>query len=196
MKPKFKSKPATPRRPRLPKLPTSTLTAAFNVIEPNWRSYMDYVRIAARDGDGDMIRYIEVYDSLDRRTQKNILPEEVCERANVDTARLVGIVGEYLWKNSSYNVDFMKAIAHPKVVAKTIKSALSNSRTAPADRTNFLKATGFLPQPKAVIGNTFNAPLIGAGQEERPKLPSHEEEMKQLEAADAADIIEGEITRA
>lgn len=175
-------------------LPSSTLTAAFNHLEPSWREYINYVQISARDGHEDMKRLYEQWLLLPERDRTYTTPERLCELSNVDPGDLVAEVVRQLWKAKNFAAGVITAVAHPKVIAKTVKSALGSSKSAGFDRTNFLKATGFIPQQKpSLFAKEVNFPQLPAGDSpEMPKLLSHEEEIKRLEAADA-EALEGEI---
>lgn len=178
-----KRKSATPRS--LAKLPSSTLTAAFNYLQPSWREYINYVEISAKEGDPEMKRLLDVHTTLTPRERQYITPEQLCERSNVEAADLVAEVCRQLYKLKHFQSSVIAAVNEPLVVAKTAKSALGNSKQAGFDRTNFLKGVGFLPTPKPSIFNINTQPQAQLPTSEMPKLLSHADEMSLLDAGEA-----------
>lgn len=174
-------KPKTPRT--LAKLHASTLTSAFNYLEPNWRAYIDYVRMSAEEGDKDMQRFVQIWMTLTAREKFAITPEQLCERANVQVEDLVGEVCRMLWKVQNFAAGIITALAHPKVIKKTVQEAMK--KDGGVDRSNFLKGTGFLPTPKPAIMNPHYHLPAGTPPPEAQMLPSHSEEIGLLDAMDA-----------
>lgn len=161
---------------------------AFRHIKPSWRHYLDHVETAAKDGDGEMQKYMSAFYGLTRREQTTVTPEQLCELASVKTEVLFAAVCGQLWRNANIEANMITAINHPRVVEKTAKSALGKDGFK--DREMFNKATGFLPTPKGgpsvvipIHNNPQTAIINGQPTEKAHSLPSMEEEAMQMDRA-------------
>jgi hypothetical protein len=136
------------------------LAAAFRPIRPTWRSYIECVDFAARNGDPAMVRYRDSYLALAPRDRRSHWPEQICELANVTPGELVGAVCRALWECGVAESSVVSAIAHPKVVESTVKLALKAEHYR--DRELFFRLTGSLPDKKGASINIFNNPTAQA----------------------------------
>lgn len=187
-----KTKPKAKRKPsRLPTLPPSPMAADFRHLKPSWRSYVDYVAIAARDGDKDMARYLACLSALSQKEQDAHTPETICDLANVKPADLFGAVSGQVWSASRREATMLIAVNHPRIIERTAKSALTPKGIK--DREMFHKGTGFLPTPKGSVVNVHNSPQMmqvgGTGSSSTPlSLPTMEQDMMEIEDAEFTDI--------
>lgn len=145
-----------PTRPPVGKLPKSPLANCFRHIlnpdtgEPEWRYYLLWVEIAANEGDEKMKVLLDHYLSLPTREQATVMPEQLCDMANVPPHELMGVVAGQLFKYGRQETLMIAAIQQPQIVAAVAERA-KQYEGAP-DATLFLKGTGFVPTPK---GTTF-----------------------------------------
>lgn len=192
-----KKKKPVKRKSGLPKLPPSPMAVDFRHLKPSWRSYIDYVSLAARDGDKDMGKYLASYAQLSKKEQLTHTPETLCDLSGVKPADLFGSVCGQVWASSQREASMLIAINHPRVIEKTAKFALQAKGVK--DREMFHKGTGFLPTPKGAQISINNSPqmLQASGGNNPLALPSMEEEMMEIEEADIAagnlPMIEGEV---
>lgn len=169
------------------KLPPSAMAVAFRHLKPTWRSYVDLVEAAAREGDKEMAKVYRTWVDLPPREKQTISPEMLCDLCSVKPSVLIGAVTAQLWAQNSQEASMITAIYHPRVIERTAKQAL-NGKNGFGDRELFHKATGFLPTPKGG-GITIDASqktLVAGGNSKVPaSLPSMETEMMNLEASKA-----------
>lgn len=139
----------------------SPLSASFRHIQPSWRSYIEYVDLAARNGDTTMQRYRDCYAALTPKDRMHAWPEQVCELADVTPGELIGAVCRALWESRSAESSMVSAIAHPEVLARTAK--LARTKDNYRDRELFFRLTGSLPDKKGASINIINNPTAQAG---------------------------------
>ena len=144
----------------------SPLSVAFRWIKPGWRSYIQYVDMAARKGNTAMARFLDCYKSILPRDKANIWPEQVCDLANVTPDELVGAVCQHIWASKAAESSMVSAIAHPEVLMDTIRFARKEENFR--DRELYFRMTGSLPDRKGASINIYNQ---AAGQVEAA-LPS------------------------
>lgn len=186
-------KPVKPKkkvasRKVLPKLPPSPMAVDFRHLKPTWRAYIDYVALAARDGDKDMGKYLASYAQLSPKEQAIHTPETLCDLSGVKPADLFGSVCGQVWASSQREASMLIAINHPRIIEKTAKFALSPKGVK--DREMFHKGTGFLPTPKGAHISINNSPqmLQASGGGSSPlALPSMEDDMMEIEDAEFED---------
>jgi hypothetical protein len=139
----------------------SALTCAFRHIRPSWHNYIQYVDLAARNGDTAMARYRACYESLTPRDRLGHWPEQICELANITPGELVGAVCRALWESKAAESSMVSAIAHPELLERTAK--LANGKESFRDRELFFRMTGSVPDKKGASINIFNNPTAHAG---------------------------------
>lgn len=193
---KDKSTPAaTTARKCKSRNPTTitTLTTAFSNLEGGWSAYIKYVEFSAiHDKDPDMLKLLELYNSLPK-SQRNVLPpEHLCQLADIHPSKLLKAITTWVWNYSHNAASIMAAALNPAVVAKTAKSAIGNSKFAYKDRELFLRMTGALPTPKGsetIINKTLILATPGPQQTTGIplRLPSAAQDVIDLEAADLND---------
>lgn len=158
-------RPLAPRGPGRPPIKNkifadTPLTIAFKNIRPSWRNYIDYVDIAARNGDKDMDKVLKIYLALTPKDQRVHSPEQLCELAQIPPGDLVGAVCREIWSAKSAESALVSAIAHPQVMNRMAKLAQKEENYR--DRELFLRASGSLPDKKgASVAPTVN---VNVGQ--------------------------------
>lgn len=182
-----KKKPAS--RKRLPTLPPSPMAVDFRHLKPTWRAYIDYVSMAARDGDKDMARYLASFAQLSSKEQLTHTPETLCDLSGVKPADLFGSVCGQVWASSQREASMLIAINHPRIIEKTAKFA--QTAKGVKDREMFHKGTGFLPTPKGAQISINNSPqmLQATGGGSPLALPSMEDDMMEIEDAEFEDKL-------
>lgn len=185
------AKKKSKKKSNLPKLPPSPMAVDFRHLKPTWRSYLDYVALAARDGDKDMAKYLVSYNQLSQREQLVHTPETLCDLSGVKPSDLFGSVCGQVWASSQREASMLIAINHPRIIEKTAKFA--QQAKGVKDREMFHKGTGFLPTPKGAQISINNSPqmLQASGVGNPAALPSMEEDMMEIEEADLLPMLEG-----
>lgn len=173
------------KRPAKPKVSPSFLSVCFRHLKPNWKSYILYADLAAKEGDKEMQRVMQAYNGLSRREQNQIIPEALCDLAGVKPRDLFAAVQTQLFDIGAQEAAVIVAVNQPRIVEKSAQ--LARTKAGFREREMLLKTTGFLPTPKSqapsvIINNNPQALSIG-GQRAPAALPSMEDEMIQLEAA-------------
>ena len=157
------------------------LVIAFRHIRPTWRNYIEYVDLAARNGDRDMDRYRKVWLGLTAKDRIAASPEQICEMAQVKPAELVGAVCQAIWDAKSAEGSMVSAIAHPQILAKTAKNAEKPMNYK--DRELFFRVTGSLPDKKgtSVIINNQGPQTLVAGGPGLPVARGNGDELKDMD---------------
>ena len=178
---------AEPKLPKLPLAARSPLSVAFSHIRPSWRSYIQYVDLAARRGDSAMARFRDCYAGLSKRDQNGAWPEQLCDMANVTPGELVGAVCRQIWESKAAESSMVSSIAHPELLLDTIRFARREENYR--DRELYFRMMGSLPDRKGASINIFNAaagqvgaadlPDLGVGRP-KPKLKSFDEEVIEM----------------
>jgi len=75
------------------------LRVAFRAIPGGWRSYIEYVNMAASSGNAAMGRYMDCYLALTPDQRRHHVPEQLCALAEVAPEELVGAVCQQLWES-------------------------------------------------------------------------------------------------
>lgn len=170
---------------------------AFRKIEPTWRNYIEYVGLAARSGDEDMQKIVDVWENLSPKERLSIMPETVCSLADVLPGVLVGTVSRYYWENKHAESVISTSTEHPKVLDKTAhfaKTRVHNEK----DRELFFRLSGSLPDKKgaSIVINAnpqvanFNAAPPPAGANGFRPMDQRVIEMgKLLDAPDEENVI-------
>lgn len=166
---------------------------AFRHIKPSWKHYLEYVKLAAQDGDTDMLKVMGSYGGLTRHEQNTIMPEQLCGLSGVPVEALFGAVCTQLWRSSRMEANIITAAAYPRVIERTAKNAAAKGGIR--DREMFHKHTGFLPSPSgpAVTINNNPQTAIVNGTQIAPGLPSMEEEALNLESINVPLIAAPEL---
>lgn len=190
---------APAKAPRLTLANRSLLSVAFRRIRPNWRAYILYADLAARQGDEAMKRFIGVYESLEKKERDGAWPEQLCDMANVQPDELFGTVCRQMWASKAVESSMMCSVEHPEVLAAMIRFAKKEGHYQ--DRELFLRTTGSLPDRKGASINIFNqAAGVAAAMPDLPqprtKLRSFDEEViemsRDLEISDAPFVVRQE----
>ena len=140
------------------------LVIAFRHIKPHWQNYIEYVDLAARNGDKDMEKYVKVWQGLTAKDRKAATPEQLCEMAQIKPGELVGAVCQAIWDAKSAEGSMVSAIAHPEVLKRTAASA--QKAGGGRDRELFFRVTGSLPDKKGtsvIIQNNPQTLSVGGG---------------------------------
>ena len=155
---------------------------AFRHIQPNWHSYIQYVDLAARQGDSAMARFIACWQALTPRDQQAAWPEQLCYMANVTPGELIGAVCRQIWESKAAESSMVSSIAHPEMLMQTIRFAKREENFK--DRELYFRMMGSLPDRKGSSINIYNqaagaieAPSLDAG---RSKLRTFDEEIIEM----------------
>lgn len=188
----IESAESTNRLARQLKIKKTPLTVAFQHLEPNWRSFMFYVDLAAKEGDKDMQKIMTAYGKLTKYEQLHFTsPEYLCELAQVQVRTLAGAVVPYLYDFGQFESTFVKSVYKPRVLARVATEALKKGPFHTKERELFLKITGDVPVARgnttniAAIGSTGS--LVGKDQPGPLGLPSAGGEVLSMEAGDTED---------
>lgn len=145
---------------------STPVSAAFRSIQPHWRNYLEYVRLAAKNGDEDMNKVVDVFNALPKKEQRSIMPEKLCDLAGVQPHELISSVCGEIWRTKSNESSMVAAIAHPQVMDKIAEYAQTPFGYDHAEL--FMRATGSLPDKKGisvVVNNSQqNANMPASGQ--------------------------------
>lgn len=137
------------------KMPETPVAVAFRHIEPTWRNYIFYVKLAVDNGDQQMVKFLNVYSQLPPRERASIMPEQICDMAGVTIRELVGAVSVEVWSHHSTETVITASVNHPKMMVATAlygQTLPDNNK----DRELFFRMTGNLPDKKGasiVINN-------------------------------------------
>jgi hypothetical protein len=134
---------------------------AFRHIRPSWQHYIEYVDLAARNGDEAMAKLRDCYQALPQRDRRTCWPEQLCQLANVTPGELVGAVCRAMWESKAAESSMVSAIAHPEVLQATADFA--RLPDGGKDRELFFRLTGSLPDKKGTSINIINNPTAQAG---------------------------------
>jgi hypothetical protein len=161
-------------------LRASTLSTAFRHIRPNWRNYIQWVDLAARNGNEAMARYRDCYLALPHLERLHHWPEQLCELSGVAPGELVGTVCRTLFESKAAESSMVSAIAQPELFERTVQ--LAGKAEHYRDRELLFRAWGCLPDKKGSSINIINNPMAQASV----KLPGEEPRLKSFDE----DIIE------
>ena len=173
---------AEAKLPRQVLLSRSLLSLAFRHVRPNWRHYVQYVEIAARQGDSAMQRFIECWRSLSDRERRSAWPEQICDFAAVTPAEVYGAVCRQMWETKAAESSMISSLAHPDMLLQTIRYAKREENFK--DRELYFRMMGSLPDRKGASINIFNqaagqiggeAPTLGLS-----KLRSFDDEVIEM----------------
>lgn len=176
-------------------LPKTPLTTVFSTLKPDWRSYIEYVEIAAHEGDAKMATMLQSYRSLAPREQKVASPEHLCDISGVDVETLLAAIVPLIWRYANAESTFITAMYAPKVLKRVGQMA---TRSSAKDRELMLKVTGILPSGKSGGTTIINAPLAQAGVQQQlqgtqpsggniTKLLSHGDDIRRMDAEELDD---------
>jgi hypothetical protein len=173
----------------LPVLPvTSTLSMAMRLIPGGRRQFLEYIQLAclAKTPDGetgqpDALRWWAVWEGLAPSARTRVTLDEVCFAAGVTPKAIVQVVAGLAFDLNCDLGDFISAVDHPQVVAKTIEIAKTAQGTA--ERRMLLDHAGFLPQPKGMNLTLSQrvANMNVTGPAPMPGLPNFADDIRALE---------------
>lgn len=130
-------------------------------MQPTWRHYIQYVDLAARNGDSEMAKVRDVYQALTPRDRREVWPEQLCDLAGVTPGDLIGAVCRGLWESKAAESSMVSAIAQPDLLERTVKLAYQEENYR--DRELLFRAWGCLPDKKGASINIINSPTAQAG---------------------------------
>lgn len=173
----------------------SSLASVFQHLEGGWPSYINYVKVAANDGDDgdkDMQKLVETYDSLPTKRRQQITPEQLCLESGVSIKKFIAGVMPWIWMYSQTAKSVFTAIASIPVLKKTAAAALGQGKNAHKDRETFLKISGDVPTSQGSRTVIHNNPTAIAGANSQSsglpiRLPSAASALLELEAVDQDD---------
>lgn len=153
------------------------LVLAFRHLKPNWRQYLAFVDLAARNGDKDCDRLLKIYEKLGPKQKREHTPEQLCDLAQVAPADLIAAVCKAIWESKSAESTMISAIAHPQLIERTVK--LADKAANHKDRELFFRLSGSLPDRK---GNSVMPSVnINLGNAPMPNLPTFSGELESFD---------------
>lgn len=158
---------AVAKLPRLALANRSPLSVQFRHLQPSWRAYIQWVDLAARNGDTAMARVRECYHALPDREKLTIWPEQLAELAGVTPGELYGAVCRVTWETKAAESSMISAINHPELLMQTIRLARKEENYR--DRELYFRMSGSLPDRKGASINIFTQAV---GQSAEVSLPS------------------------
>lgn len=158
---------AVAKLPRLALANRSPLSVQFRHLQPSWRAYIQWVDLAARNGDTAMQRVRDCYQALPAKEKLTVWPEQLAEMAGITPAELYGAVCRTTWEAKAAESSMISAIAHPEMLLKTIQFAKKEENGL--DRERYFRMTGSLPDRK---GSSINIYAQATGQIAEVPLPS------------------------
>jgi hypothetical protein len=182
----------------LPVLPvTSTLDMAMRLIKGGRAQFLEYVQLACLDTDNPFTEKVQqwwaVWVSLGTASQRRASLDDVCHAAGVAPKAMVQAISGLAFELNCDLSDFLAAVAHPEIVAKTIK--IAKTREGVQERRMLLDHAGFLPQPKgtnitlsqrvAMLANGAPPPQLPA------EVPSFADDIKRL--AGASEVVQQQL---
>jgi hypothetical protein len=152
--------------------------AAFSNLHPNWRAYIRYVEIAARDYKDELMnKFLAVYRQRSRNEQQSDTPEFLCDISGITPSQLLASIVPVLYEYSDFTASVIKGVYRPRVLKRMAQAASGMSQR---DRETFLKITGDVPTHKGSV--TINAPSAIAGaQATMPVLSSAGKKVLELD---------------
>lgn len=176
---------------------STLLSIAFRKIEPTWRNYIEYAAYAAKEGDEDMQKVVDVYNALPPKEKHTIMPEQVCSLAGILPGLLVAAVSRYYWENRHAESVISISTEHPKVLDATALFAKTLLH-AEKDRELFFRLSGSLPDKKGAsivinanpqFANVSNSPSPAGANGFRPMDQRVIEMGKLLDSPDEDNIV-------
>ena len=125
-----------------------------------------YVDVEARTGNEDARRFLRVWSALRPSEQRTVVPEQVCELAQVSAADLVSWVTKQVWEENQSATSMVLSFNRPRVMAKAAEFAMSNPDNG-RHMELFMKSAALLPQPgRGGAGpgiSIYNMPTASSG---------------------------------
>jgi hypothetical protein len=170
--------------------------------------FLQFVSLAAEDGDEDCKKFLVVYTELNatQRTRADI--DLMCSAAGVSRVSLLKTVVGVAFEHGAELANLIAAAAHPAIVDRTIESAKRlESDIGAKDRQHLLAHAGFLPTPKGTIVNvTASALAASAAAPALPeaRMPTFLADVSAAHGArdavqrqlTAGDVVDGEVVSA
>lgn len=177
----------------------TTLTMAVRQLDGGRQQFIQFVQLAAADGDDDALRFLAAFADLRAHEQSRASLDLVCIAAGVSPVALLKTIVGAAFEAQVDTANLIAAAAHPRVVATAVKSARRlNSEIGAKDREHLLRHHGFLPQPKSAqinIGVSASATAQAAAASAEPTVPDFladvatVDDTRQLHGA----VVEGDL---
>lgn len=106
-----------------------------------------------------------IYNGLRMGERLTVMPERLCELAEVKPSELLGRVVATVWAQQSAESAIAASILHPQVIRRTAKAA-NSLKFGGRDRELFFRVTGTLPDKKGttIVNNpqtVVSMPAVG-----------------------------------
>lgn len=140
------------------------IAAAFRYIQPSWRNYIMYVDTEARTGNDDARRYLRIWRALPPKEQRSVVPEQLCELAQVSAADLIAWVSRQVWTEGTASASMVLAFNKPRVLDAVATAALDPENGRAQEL--FMKSAGLLPSGNRGGGGGItihNMPVASSG---------------------------------
>lgn len=183
---------------RSPLTPSDPLALAFSSLQPSWRCYLEFVALAAKEGDKEMQKVMYALGELPSRKRDIIMPVELCDLAGIKPSDLIGAVCSQVWKVKGGTSTIISAVMEPEVITAIGRAAL-DLENGHQDRKLFVTMTGKMPDkkgtamPAIAIYNNPQAIAAAAGTVQPGILPDMHQDVIELdrlldEPLDAIDV--------
>lgn len=193
----------------LPSIPgVNSLSIAVRYLPGGKKKFLEFVKIAAQNGDKSALAWWTVYADLTKTQRDRCSYDDVCDAAGVRPGQLLAaMVGHGVEAQRDVGTLVMAAF-HPEVVAAAGRSALridgEHAQIAADDRRSLLQAQGALPIPKGasihVHANASANAQAAAAASTDPSVPKFADDIaalsrsratvqKQMESGDPATAV-------
>lgn len=136
----------------IPSLPgPGTLTLATRKVHGGRDQVIQYLRMAAADGDLHARTFLHVWDTLKAWEQKLATLDDVCAAAGVAPVKLVKAIVGTAYEANCDVANFVAAHSHPDVIQQSVDVALTPDGVE--DRKMLMQHAGFLPAAKGSVIN-------------------------------------------
>ncbi len=156
------------------------------------KRFLEYVQLAAQDGDDTAGAFWEVFTDLKLREQMTCSLDDVCAAADIKPSDLMAVVVSTGMEHAIDTGELVAAALHPKVVSQMGKSALridgDYADVAQKDRIAFLQHQKFVPIPRnasmnvQVNANASSNSQAAAAAKSEPSVPRFMDDVNALRA--------------
>ena len=162
--------PPSPAKKPAPLPKHSFLALGFRHLKPSWRVYIEYVRQAAREGDEEMRKFVDAYDSIKPKYKvQSMAPEEICDLCAVKGEDLFAAVARMTWRLGDISYSGILAQGHTRTLEKILHYGTTGAENF-NDRRLVMQLAGKLPDKQGrapMFGVVFNNRVESSADEER-----------------------------
>ncbi len=164
------------------------LAIAIRYLPGGKQRFIEFVRLAAMNGDPSAAAFWNVYADLPDRQRKKVNLGSLCEACGVKPSQILSSAVGHGVEAATDVGNLVAAALHPEVIAAAGKSALridgDFAAIAAEDRKQLLQARGFLPVPKGASihlhANASANAQAAAAVAQDPSVPKFAQDMETL----------------